>query len=188
MTEEKEKTASTKKDDKKELEELRRQAVIDAEIRKIEELLRHLKNVHNACEILGKKLMEQGELHFGRNLISNAFLHDYSKFHGVEWEHLTPESCDNNPEAFKIALVQHQQVNEHHPEYWGGVNEMPRIYVAEMVCDWYARSVEMGTDLREFFQDVACEKYGMSKQGKKYKEVKDFIDLLLNKPFKSSKK
>ena len=194
MTEEKQTKKLEKQIEKKaaELEELEatlieREANF-AEVRKMEDLLRHMKNVHNACEILGKKLMEVGELHFGRNLIANSFLHDNSKFHGVEWTHLNPASAKNNADAFVIALVQHQQVNPHHPEYWGGINEMPRIYVAEMVCDWYARSIEMGTDLRDFFLNTAVDKYNVSKNGKKYKEIKEFIDLILDKPFRAPKK
>lgn len=160
------------------------------EIQKVEDLLRHLRNVEDACERLGKKLMLQGELHFGRNLIANSRIHDFSKWHGVEWDYLTREAADNpeTKDKFLDALKQHQAVNDHHPEFWGGINDMPRIKVAEMVCDWYARSVEMGTDLRAFFQDVACKKYDMSKQGKKYKEVRDFMELLLDAQFKKPKK
>lgn len=154
------------------------------EIHKVEALLAHLRNVENACERLGKKLMLQGELEFGKILIANSRIHDYSKWYGIEWNFLTREAAEKNPDMFKAALVQHQSVNDHHPEYWGGVNDMPRIKIAEMVCDWYARSVEMGTDLRDFFQNVACKKYGMSKQGKKYKEVRDFMELLLDAQFK----
>ena len=158
------------------------------QVKKMEELLRHLKNVHNACEILGKKLMESGETDFGRILIANSFLHDNSKFYGVEWEHLHYDTAKEKPDIFGIALNQHQQVNSHHPEYWGGIEEMPRIYVAEMVCDWYSRSVEMGTDLRDYFMNVALDRFAIKKNSKKYKEIKFFIDMILNKPFTKPKK
>lgn len=157
-------------------------------IKKVEDLLRHLRNVEDACERLGKKMMERGELQFGIILIANSRIHDYSKFHGIEWNHLTRESAKDHPEMFQAVLVQHQSVNDHHPEYWGGIDQMPRIKVAEMVCDWYARSVEMGTDLRAYFTETACKRYDMSKHGKKYKEVKQFMDLLLDAKFKAPAK
>lgn len=155
-----------------------------SEIKKLEGLLRHLKNVQEGCLLLGKKLMENGELDTGRILVANSLVHDNSKFYGIEWEHLWPESAENDKELFLYALKQHQETNRHHPEFWGSVNDMPRIYVAEMVCDWYARSVEKGTDLKDFFLNQAIDKYKISKSGKKYKEIKYFIELILDKPFK----
>jgi len=159
-----------------------------SEIKKVESLVRHLNNVQDACFLLGKKLIELGEHDFGRILIANSRIHDNSKFYGIEWDHLNPESAEKNKDLFLHALQQHQSTNKHHPEFWGGVNDMPRIYVAEMVCDWYARSIEMGTDLKGFFINNAVEKYNISKSGKKYKEIKYFIEVILDKPFKPVKK
>lgn len=178
-----------KKDKKiKKLEEaLKQKDVAAAEIKKMRELIRHLRNVQDGCIILGEKMMELGEIEFGRILIANSMIHDNSKFYGIEWEHLYLESLENHPEMFKAALKQHQVVNSHHPEYWGGLHYMPRIALAEMVCDWYARSIEQGSDLTEFFRETACTKYDIKKNSKQYKEIKTFIELILNKKFKPIK-
>lgn len=168
--------------------ELETKEIALTEIKKVRMLLRHIQNVQEACHLLGEKMMEQGEVDFGRILIANSMLHDNSKFYGVEWEHLNPDAASDKSDIFAASLTQHQVTNEHHPEYWGGVNDMPRIYIAEMVCDWFARSVEMGTDLRAFFLEVALEKYDIKKNGKKYREIKEFIDLILEQPFKPVKK
>ena len=115
-------------------------------ITKIEDLLRHIHNVQAACVLLGKRLIQSGEFEFGKKLIANSLLHDYSKFFGAEWDSLNTESFENNKSNFLQALKQHQKCNEHHPEHWESIDEMPRIYQAEMVCDWWSRSTEMGTD------------------------------------------
>ena len=61
---------------------------------------------------------------------------------------------------------------------------MPRICVAELVCDIHARSAEKGTDLRAFVKDDFLPRHNVSAKGKVYKTMKYFLDLLLDKPFK----
>ena len=151
----------------------------------LESVIRHISNVRSACELLARRLILHGEDEFALALIANAMTHDQSKFHGVEWLYLRPQMAKNNPDMFMIALETHQSTNEHHPEYWGGLNEMPKIYIAEMVCDWYARSTEMGTGLRGWIKDEATKKYDMSLHGKAYKHIKKFVDILLDPEFKA---
>jgi hypothetical protein len=74
-------------------------------------------------------------------------------------------------------------VNPHHPEYWGGIKEMPKVYVAEMICDWYARSTEFGTGLREWIDNVATEKFSFNKEDDIYKEIQNILNLLLDPNF-----
>jgi hypothetical protein len=82
--------------------------------------------------------------------------------------------------------MEHVQTNPHHPEYWsGGIDTMPRLYKAEMVCDWHARSSEFGTDLREWAKGKAVRKYKMNHSGRTYKEIKELLDLLLERKFTS---
>lgn len=64
---------------------------------------------------------------------------------------------------FQSAVNQHVNANKHHPEYWGSINVMPDIYIAEMVCDWLARSQEFGTDVKAWINNVAMYKFGISK-------------------------
>lgn len=158
----------------------------------LESVLRHIKLVQAATQLLGKRLIESGETEFGRALIANGLKHDQSKFHGIEWDFLVRVSKDDDKanEYLQIAWRQHVETNEHHPEYWrgdNGISEMPRIFIAEMVCDWYARSQEMGTSLREWIKNDATKKYDMSLQGKTYKQVKFFVDMLLDPEFKPMK-
>jgi len=144
-------------------------------------IVRHIGIVQEACSRLGKQLMEKGD-DTGRILIANSFLHDNSKFYGIEWESLT--SPEENKVLFKAALSHHQKTNKHHPEYWDGIKNMPRVYLAELVCDLYARSAEFGTDLREYLKGTFMPKHEITVQSTVYKQIKEFLDLLLEEPFK----
>jgi hypothetical protein len=150
---------------------------------------RHIKLVQDATQLLGERLIESGETKFGLTLIANGLRHDQSKFKGVEWDFLVRVAEDDEvaKEHLTIAWRQHVESNEHHPEYWESINEMPRIFIAEMVCDWFARSQEMGTDLRAWIKETASAKYEMSLKGKAYKQVKYFVDMLLDPQFKPIK-
>ena len=157
---------------------------ISKEQEQLEMLLRHIRKVQDACWELTKKLLKKGDTIFARRLIASSMSHDASKFYGIEYDYLiTAES----PELLKYAVSHHQETNKHHPEYWDGVEKMPRLAIAEMVCDWYARSNEFGTNLREWIKEEALAKYNISPQGKVYKVIKEFVDLLLEPAFKQIK-
>src|SRR6185369_7717232 len=91
-------------------------------------LVRHIELVREACLLLGKRLIsEEGRKEFGRILIGNGFVHDASKFAGIEWEYLHAGK-DVPKEKLELAIRQHTLTNPHHPEYWGGFENMPEIY------------------------------------------------------------
>ena len=60
---------------------------------------------------------------------------------------------------------------------------MPEIAVAEMVCDWYARSQEFGNGLREWIAAQAVEKYQINLAGEQYGWVKRCVELVLEEQF-----
>ena len=119
-------------------------------------------------------------------LIANSQIHDNSKIQpGIEWQYLRDDLKDKEPELFKAAHLQHVTNNPHHPEFWpNGVKDMPPVYVAEMVCDWHARSSEFGSALREWVKEKASKRFGFTVQGHTYKLIKKYLDLLLDTPFK----
>jgi hypothetical protein len=148
----------------------------------LDNLIRHIDLVRNACVLLGKRLIVQGRDDFGRLLIAKGFIHDASKFHGIEWDHLHA-GCDTKKDKLKQAIKQHVQTNEHHPEYWGNIEQMPEIAIAEMTCDWFARSQEFGTGLRDWIRDEAMKKYKLKANGETYQKIMGFVDLLLENQF-----
>ena len=158
----------------------------DIDHKHLKTILRHIDNVRNSCLLLGERLIDQGEESLGLNLIANGHIHDHSKFYGIEWDLLRDELKESKPEQFLIALAHHQKTNRHHPEAWEDcVRGMPTVYIAEMVCDWKARSNEFATGLRDWVKVKATKRWGFTLQSKEYKTIKRFMDLLLDSEFKS---
>jgi len=151
--------------------------------KRLDSLRRHVGNVIRFAGILGERLIEKGEDKVGRKLIANSYQHDHSKFGGIEWLHLHADGKEANSDLFQAAVLQHVNTNKHHPEYWGDIHNMPRIFLAELVCDWAARSSEFGNDLREWIKDKATKKFDFKVQSKVYKEIKDLVDVLLDPSF-----
>jgi hypothetical protein len=165
----------------------------EIQAKRLATILRHISNVRESCELLGQRMIEQGlgkeefqdDIENGRRLIANGQIHDNSKFSGVEWLYLHEDVKEKDEANFNAALYQHNHTNPHHPEYWaGGIDSMPRIYVAEMVCDWHARSSEFGSDLRDWVIKKATKKYHMNHSGRTYRQIKELLDMLLEKRFK----
>ncbi len=149
----------------------------------LDDLTRHIGLVREACLLLGTRLINRGETDFGRQLIARGHVHDASKFHGIEWQYLHV-GPDVPAEMLKLAVHQHVHTNSHHPESWGGIQNMPRIDIAEMVCDTYARGQEMGTNIREWYVKTAVQKYNIDLEGKQWKQINDFLDIVVRSSFK----
>ena len=129
------------------------------------------------CQVLGFRLIEAGEFELGKSLIANGFLHDSSKFNSIEWLHLT--IADPEDELLNVAINEHSSRNLHHPEHWGGIKNMPQAYLAEMVCDWKARSSELGKDIREWIGTKAAKRWDFTKRDKVYRDIMKYVNLLL---------
>ncbi len=69
--------------------------------------------------------------------------HDGSKFSEEEFEPYAQYfyGTKDNDFEFNKAWEHHYTNNEHHPEYWNG-DDMPYIYILEMLCDWGSFSIE----------------------------------------------
>lgn len=151
------------------------------DLEKLKSLLRHIENVRNNAEILGERLIENGEDRLGIELIRNSQIHDLSKFSGIEWEFLFhPEDKVN----LAIAVKQHNLTNKHHPESWGGIKNMPDVYLAELACDWKARSSEFGSSLPDYIHGEAMKRFNFTKEDEIYKRLMRFVNMLCEKPFK----
>lgn len=151
--------------------------------KKIDDIIRHIEHVRDNCMLLGERLIDNGRKDMGRLLIANGFIHDNSKFYGVEWDYLSDDHDD--PEKLKIAVSQHNRTNKHHPEYWGGIEIMPPLYIAEMVCDWKARSNEFGTSLQDWIEKGAAARFGYTTDSEIFRKVSYYSELLCDRPFKS---
>lgn len=150
-------------------------------IKKVDNILQHIKKVESNCIKLGKNLIEEGLENLGILLIAAGRKHDLSKLDDkFEFDHL-----EINDDQFKLALHCHQKNNKHHPEYWPSIHQMPSLYVAEMVCDCVARAQEFGTGVREWFENEATIKYGFKMDDHIGKDITYYLNLLLTPKFKT---
>lgn len=84
--------------------------------------------------------------------------HDESKFSEEEFEPYAQKWFGDGiktPE-YEEAWKHHWMNNEHHPEYWLG-EDMPYIYILEMLCDWGSFSIDKGdlSELSDFYYNKA---------------------------------
>jgi|TARA_R110000787_G_scaffold98873_2_gene203283 hypothetical protein len=172
MTEEKE-IKPTKQEAKDEKEKTLYLARLDS-------IVRHIQNVQSNALLLAERLIEQdGECELARQLVANSLGHDASKLFGIEWDYLLSDDKDK----LKMAIEQHNKTNTHHPEHWGGIKEMPRVYLAEFICDIKARSSEFGTDVKNWLKDEATKRYNFTTGSRVYKDLLYFLNLLLEQKF-----
>ena len=122
-------------------------------------------------------------------MIANGYVHDASKFRGIEFEYLsTGNPTEEHAKLkLKLAIHQHNSTNLHHPEAWsGGIKDMPDVYLAELVCDWKSRSEEFGTDLRQWIDNVATKRFDFIAEDKVYTDIVRYVNLLCSKPFENT--
>ena len=84
--------------------------------------------------------------------------HDDSKFSEEEFEPYAQKwfgDGQKTPE-YEEAWKHHWTNNEHHPEFWLG-EDMPYIYILEMLCDWGSFSMKSGdlNELSDFYFNEA---------------------------------
>jgi hypothetical protein len=86
--------------------------------------------------------------------------HDESKYSEEEFEPYAQHFYGNkdNDFEFEQAWEHHWLTNEHHPEHWLG-EDMPYIYILEMLCDWGSFSIDKGDlhELIDYYYEQACD-------------------------------
>lgn len=84
--------------------------------------------------------------------------HDDSKFSEEEFEPYAQKWFGNKEKTleYEEAWKHHWTNNEHHPEFWLG-EDMPYIYILEMICDWGSFSMKSGDfkELSDFYYNKA---------------------------------
>jgi hypothetical protein len=106
--------------------------------------------------------------------------HDNSKFSEEEFEPYAQKWFGDGIKTleYEEAWKHHWTHNEHHPEFWLG-EDMPYIYILEMICDWGSFSVEKGDyqELIDFYYDKARD----DKEKMLSDNTKEIIEEILNK-------
>ena len=84
--------------------------------------------------------------------------HDESKYSEEEFEPYAQRWHGDKKKTleYEEAWKHHWMNNEHHPEYWLG-EDMPYIYILEMLCDWGSFSIDKGdiNELSDFYFNKA---------------------------------
>ena len=84
--------------------------------------------------------------------------HDDSKYEEPEFEAYAQKFYGDKKDSleFEEAWKHHWTHNEHHPEFWLG-EDMPYIYILEMLCDWGSFSIASGDmkELSNYYYDQA---------------------------------
>ena len=104
------------------------------------------------------ELFDNIDLELFKEMIND---HDDSKFSEEEFEPYAqhfygPNKNNKNDLEFDEAWKHHWTHNEHHPEFWLG-EDMPYIYILEMLCDWGSFSIASGNmkELSDFYFNEA---------------------------------
>ena len=129
----------------------------------------HKEYVLTVCKKFADYLEKSGQLEDAEDLRQRAIVHDNSKIlNKNEFQALTSiindKSClkDANSQlsSFKQDAIElHWENNEHHPEHFNDINDMPLKARREFVCDCCARSVQYGTDLISFMETRLNERF-----------------------------
>lgn len=148
-------------------------------------LVRHVGHVRENCLQLSQHFLDNDEPELAIEITARGLRHDQSKFDGIEWAYMHADVKESHPHLFQEAITHHWSKNDHHPEHWaGGVKNMTRAAIAEMVADWVARGQEFGSDVMEFIVEVACPRYGITQDGPVYGQITEFLGVLLERRFR----
>jgi hypothetical protein len=111
--------------------------------------------------------------------------HDDSKFSEEEFEPYAQKWFGDGEKTleYEEAWKHHWMNNEHHPEFWLG-EDMPYIYILEMLCDWGSFSIKSGNmkELSDFYYNEARddEEKNISDNTKKIiEEILEKIDSVI---------
>ncbi len=121
--------------------------------------LNHKKFVIIAALKMCDYLIVEGKEDLAKGLIFRANIHDNSKLVEKEMSLMaslygtqsTFEDPNKGLDDFQTEIIAcHWSNNRHHPEHFVNKEEMTELDMIEMVCDWYARSLQYGTDFLNF--------------------------------------
>jgi hypothetical protein len=120
------------------------------------------------------------------NLHNNIINHDKSKFNKDEFDayanyFYAEERKDEYRTEFYDANRLHKTRNPHHYEYWqndnGIVENMPNIYILEMVCDWLSFAY-MEERVEEIFEWYDLHKPNLNFSDNLFNKVEAILDII----------
>ena len=148
----------------------------------------HKSFVIKSCEILAKYLEKKGATKHAEMLRERAIFHDNSKINNDD-ELNALSRIINDKSSLIDASVQlssikqdaiklHWKHNAHHPEFHSSIEDMTRLDIMEMCCDWHARSSQYGTNFLEFVETRQKDRFHFPDW--MYEEVLHYCKILAN--------
>lgn len=132
----------------------------------------HKKLVMDNCLLMFNYLTEHDKLQLGIDILKRGAVHDNSKYNADEFKSLASildsKKCFTDADSMLSereikAIEQHWKKNRHHPEYFEDKSEMTELDMIEMVCDWFARSIQYGTDFLPFVKERQKNRFKFKK-------------------------
>jgi len=152
----------------------------------------HISNVVKGFNWLQENMPQVFEGVSSNMMEAQVNAHDDSKWSDEEYEaydnYFYGKKTPEVKSAFDLAWLHHQQNNPHHWQHWllreddGDTKalEMPKEYVIEMICDWWAFSWAKNK-LTEIFDWYATNKPQMILHENTLQLVEDILTKLRNK-------
>ena len=138
-----------------------------------EDTITHKKLVLDNCLMVAEHLIGKGRIELGTQLLKRGCEHDNSKFDPEEFRKMSQilksRKCFTDAKT-KLsteeinAIKYHWDHNRHHPEFFESSDEMTELDIIEMVCDWFARSLQYGTDFIPFVQERQENRFQFSEK------------------------
>ena len=123
----------------------------------------HKKIVLDNCNLMANYFFDTGETEKAIQILKRGVDHDNSKYNYIEFKKLASilntRKCFTNAteqltEVEMEAIRYHWSHNKHHPEYYYDKEDnMSELDIIEMVCDWFARSLQYNTEFIAFIKE-----------------------------------
>ena len=156
-----------------------------------EYLKSHIDSVIQAGEWMTKTLSYFKEGSFLKGMfLTTVGMHDNSKYYSHEYDAYDAYFYgEKDEDAFNLAWLHHIHNNPHHWQYWVLINddgkyrdpdkvialEMPKVFVFEMIADWWSFSWKCG-NLNEIFKWYEDHKDNIILHENTRKLVEDTLD------------
>ena len=129
----------------------------------------HKEYVVISCNKLATYLEKEGAVTHAKLLRERGAVHDNSKISNID-EMMALSRIINDKSSLKDsskklsriekdAIRIHWSNNSHHPEHFKSVIDMSKLDIMEMCCDWYARSMQYGSDFLSFVKQRQEERF-----------------------------
>lgn len=147
----------------------------------------HKGYVTKSCKKLANYLMSKDIENHAMALMERAKVHDNSKItcedelralSGIIEDKSCLRDASSRLSQLKLdAIKLHHKHNAHHPEHFKNCEDMTKLDIMEMCCDWHARSTQYGTDLIEFVKIRQEDRFHFPQR--MYEEILYYCNILI---------